>query len=119
VKKGCFIQTIIVLTILTAAVVYILQNHFDELVLSPGKKVLKGVMLDEFDDKFAFIYSSPEKDSFKVVFNNILTKKIEIDKELSSEEFKDFFESINHVFADSIIDQSELKEINIKAGLLK
>jgi hypothetical protein len=118
-KKGCFIQTIIVITIFTAVIVYIIQNHFDELVLSPGKKVLKGVMLDEFDDKFEFINSSPEKDSFKVVFNNILTKKFEADNELSDDDFKDFFESINHIFADSVIDQTELKEIKLKAELLK
>jgi hypothetical protein len=118
-KKGCFVQTIILLTVLTAVVVYIIQNHFDELILSPGKKVLTGIMMNEFDDKFSFVHPSAEKDSFKVLLGDMLQYKIEKEKEISSDEFKEFFESINHIFADSIIDKSELEELKTKALSLK
>jgi hypothetical protein len=37
-KKSCFIQVIIFLTILTAAIVYFIDNHFQDVVVNPGKK---------------------------------------------------------------------------------
>jgi hypothetical protein len=118
-KKGCFIQLIIVITIITAAVVYIIQNHFDDLVLNPGKKMLSGFILEEFDDKFDFVKPSPEKDSLKVMMNNIILTKIDRDKKISSDDFREFFNSINHVFADSIITRAELDEIKQKVYLIK
>jgi hypothetical protein len=118
-KKGCFLQLIIILTIITAAVVYIIQNHLDDLVIKPGKKMISGFILNEFDDKFEFVKPSPEKDSLKVMMNNIILSKIDRDKEISSDDFREFFNSINHVFADSVIDQAELNEIKQKVYLIK
>jgi hypothetical protein len=118
-KKGCFLQLIIVITIITAAVVYIIKNHFDDIVLNPGKKMIAGLILNEFDEKFDFVKPSAEKDSLKVILNELILQKIETDKEISSDNFKEFFRSINHVFADSVIDSNELNEIRNKTYLVK
>lgn len=116
-KKGCFIKIIIILTILTAAIVYIVQNHFDELILKPGKKALAEMYIEEFDDKAVFIAESPEKDSLRQIVRSLVLSKMEKEKNISNESLKDFFDSISHTLNDSIITLSELEEINKIAGL--
>jgi uncharacterized membrane protein (DUF106 family) len=117
-KKGCFIQIIIVVTILTAVIVYLVKNHFNELVIGPGKEFLSGMMMDEFDEKYSFVYETPEKDSLRLLLNDILFLSIDKSKKISNNSFNELFESIDHVFRDSLIDQSELNEIKEMARLL-
>lgn len=118
-KKGCFIKIIIILTILTAAIVYIIQNHFDELILRPGKKALAEMYISEFNTKASFIAESPEKDSVRNIVRDLVLNQIEKEKNLSNESLKSFFDSISHTLKDSIITFSELEEIKKIAGSIK
>ena len=69
-KKGCFIKSIIILTILVAAVLYVVQNKFDDFILKPGKKFLLPVIKNDFNKKIEQINPSPERDSLIVLLNN-------------------------------------------------
>jgi hypothetical protein len=101
-KKSCFIQVIIFLTILTAAIVYFIDNHFQDVVVNPGKKMISGMILDEFDEKYK------EKDSLKVILNELLLDKKNNDKNYSFENYDELFDSIDFIFRDSLIDKSEI-----------
>jgi hypothetical protein len=116
-KKGCFIKIIIILTILTAAVIYIIKNYYKELILEPGKKALTGIFVDKFNDEFAFINESPGKDSLRSIIGDMLVTRMENEKEISDEGLKHFFESISYTFEDSEITLSEVEEIRKIAGL--
>ena len=119
-KKGCFVKSIIILTIFIAAILYFVQNHLDT-ILKPGKKILKNLLLSEVESDLAYVKASPEKDSLLLLFDDYLDEKIDKIKTLSDKN-EDEIEiniykligSINkYVVPDSLIDRNELLEIKI------
>lgn len=117
-KKSCFIQGIIVLTILTAAIVYIVKNHLNDFVLNPAKKEFGKVIMNEFDEKYKFVQNSAEKDSFRVLFGDY----INIDKKgkmWSGDKIKKFFSIADNYLNDSLLTEKELTEIKKYAGTIK
>ena len=119
-KKGCFVKAIIVLTILVAAILYIVQNHLDT-ILTPGKKTLKKLALSGVENDLAYVKSGPEKDSLLVLLNDYIDRKFDKIKNLSEKNDENleinidkFIDSISiYVIKDSLIDEEELSKIKI------
>jgi hypothetical protein len=112
-KKGCFIKIIIILTILIAAVSYIIENHFDDFVLKPGKNIIKDLVFKDVNKRMEHVKNSPEKDSLKVLLNGFVFPKLRKEHKLNNEEFEDLIDSIETTLNDSVISSAELKNLKI------
>jgi len=109
-KKGCFLKSIIILTILVAAGLYIVQNHLDDIV-KPGKKIIKDLVMSDIEDDFAYVKSGSEKDSLKNILENYLTEKIENADKISDKDIDWLIDSVKFVVRDSIITREDLNKI--------
>jgi hypothetical protein len=109
-KKGCFIKLIVVLTILTAAVLYFVQNYFDRLILLPGKKILKSTLIENWDTNLKHVYDTPEKDSLKVLVNNFLMQ-IDLTDSLDETMIENFAVEFSRAIKDSLITNKEYNKL--------
>jgi hypothetical protein len=111
-KPGCFLKSIIILTILVAAVLYIIQ-HKSELFLEPGKKIVVNAFLDDWENNFNYVKNTPEKselkNTLKSFIDSLSIKKIPDDTEINK-----IAGMVQSAAADSIISRSELMEISDK-----
>jgi hypothetical protein len=114
-KKGCFIKMIIILTIFTAAVVYIIQNKFDEFVLNPGKKFLKEFTEEQINQELSHIKPSAEKDSLINITKDFFGNSA-ISKDFSPEKIDKIEEEFELVIRDSIIQPDELQKLKLLIG---
>lgn len=111
-KNGCFITAVVVFTILLGAALYIFQNHFDSLVLNPGKKLLAGFVKDELEEKLETVVDSPEKTELKMLISDF-SKNTEALKKLNEKDVNRLITTIESAMSDSIIQKSELEEISL------
>lgn len=116
-KRGCFLKSIFILTIVVAVVFYLIQTKWDEWVVTPGKKLLQPIVENEIEENLSFLYDSPEKDSLKSIISSYISElKFLSDKDslenLLSNKMKDFT-------LDSLISQEELEEIKTLIEKLK
>ena len=109
-KKGCFITTIVVSTILVGAGLYIFQNHFDDFVLNPGKKWIAGFVKDELDAKLISVIDSPEKNELKKLIKEY-SENTEALKKVKEKDIDKLIAEIESAMSDSIIQKTELEEI--------
>jgi len=109
-KKGCFIKIVVVLTIVIAAIAYIIQNKFDDFIFEPGKKIIAPLFLKTFNDDLKYVKKSPQKDSLKVLVKDYIENAKNL-KDLSEDSLKVFFRSIDYSIIDSVITNAELNNI--------
>jgi len=109
-KSGCFIKSIIVLTILIAAIMYIIQ-HRSGLFLEPGKKILTGFIKDDLDKEFSTVKDSPEKTELKNSLESYL-KNLKAENIPGNDDLNRIFDLVKHAVKDSVITASELNEIS-------
>lgn len=110
-KRGCFITVIVVTTIIVGTVLYIFQNHFDNLILNPGKKIIAGIVNDEISKKMKSVKESSAKTETMAAIKSF-SENSKILKLISEDDVKEIVEEIKAAAADSVIDESELKEIS-------
>lgn len=110
-KRGCFITVIVVITIIVGTVLYIFQNHFDNLILNPGKKIIAGIVNDEISKKMKSVKESSAKTETMAAIKSF-SENSKILKLISEDDVKEIVEEIKAAAADSVIDESELKEIS-------
>jgi hypothetical protein len=110
-KKGCFITAIVVATIVVGAVMYIFQNHFDSLILNPGKKLIAGFVKKELNQKMDPVADSPEKKELIKLIQNY-SENIEAIKKIKEEDVNRIVTAIENAVSDSVIKKSELEEIS-------
>ena len=91
---------------------YIFQNHFDSLVLNPGKKLLAGFIKNELEEKLIVVADSPEKAELQKLIEN-LSKETEALKKIMDKDIDGLINTIESAMADSIIKESELEEIKL------
>ncbi len=109
-KKGCFVKTIVILTIVVAAVLYIVENKLDDFVIKPGKKFLAPLIEKELNKKTNSLKYSPEKDSTVALIQNYF-KNVKI-KDIPSEgKIDSIKDSIEKMFKDSLISKEEFKSL--------
>ena len=109
-KPGCFIKSIIVLTIIVAAIAYIIQ-HKSGLLFNSGKKMLTEVFLNDWDKSYGYVKNTPEKnglkDSLKSFIETMKIRNLPADKELNR-----IIKMVQTAAADSVISDSELEIIS-------
>jgi hypothetical protein len=110
-KKGCFVKVIIVLTIVVAALLYIIQYHLDDLIINPAKEFFSELFVSGVDKELSYIEESPEKDSLRVLLKNYLQAKFTNTKELSNKDIDWLIDSVKVVVSDSIITPDDLNKI--------
>ncbi len=116
-KPGCFLKSIIVLTIIVATILYIIQ-HKSELFFVPGKKIIAGAFTENWDKQFDFVKDTPEKSELK------RTIKAYIDSlklnDIPDDDAIDRIASLVKAAAsDSIFSADEIKEISKKLKQIK
>jgi len=109
-KKGCFLKTVIIMTIIIASVLYIFQNKFDEIFIGPGKQFVLSVFEEKWATDFNYVQDNPEKDSLKSLIKFYIAD-IKSADEFSDEETEKIFQILKNSFKDSLIDKTELSEI--------
>ncbi|MFO7524184.1 MAG: hypothetical protein R6W68_01900 [Ignavibacteriaceae bacterium] len=105
-KKGCFIKSIIILTIFVGAISYIVQYKLDDWILNPAKKIFIPVIENSMKEKYEFIYDSPEKDSL-ISFISSFIENTDLLEEADSLKIK-LWSNINLIAVDSIVTKEEL-----------
>jgi tRNA C32,U32 (ribose-2'-O)-methylase TrmJ len=106
-KKGCFIQIIIVLTIVTAAVLYIVNNKFDEIIFNPGKSLI----VNQITKDLNYVKETPEKDSLRSLITSYI-KNLKSFKSISKKPIERFVDSLKIALKDSIINKREYKNLS-------
>ncbi len=109
-KKGCFVKLIIIITIFTAIVVYIIQYKFDELVVKPGKKFISSFAVEQVREKFSELKPSPEKDTLSLLAKDIFSDSA-VSKEIPVGELHEFVQSLDRAALDSILTPAELQNL--------
>ncbi len=109
-KKGCFITAIAVTTIIIGAALYIFQNHFDSLVLKPGKKIIAGFVKDELREKLKFVKDSKEKMELKELVKKY-SENPKVLEQFNQEDLEQLISEIKYAITDSVITKSELEKI--------
>jgi hypothetical protein len=117
-KKGCFITTIVALTIIVAAILYVFQNHFDSLILNPGKKFVAGFIKDDIKSKIKFVADSPEKTELINLIEDYASDKKVLEK-VKEADINKIISAIETAAEDSLIGKAELENISqlLKARL--
>ena len=105
-KKGCFIRSVFVLTIITGIAVYLVQTKWDTI-----KIMLAGVPRKGIDKTLVKFKESPEKDSLKVLFDDFFEKHLVNFNEFSNNMFDPLVDSLKEFSSDRIIDNRELNQI--------
>lgn len=105
-KKSCFIRVIIILTIITAVILYIINNKFNEVILNPSKQLL----VSQINRDLNYVKGSPEKDSLQVLIKDYITGIKHVD-DLSDNNLRTFIDSLKDALKDSTIDSIEFKSL--------
>lgn len=109
-KKGCFLNAVIIGTILIAAAVYIVENKFDEWFLKPGKELVLNEIINNWDNEFKYIYASPQKDSLKILLVYYVDNIKSLDEVVLTNE-KSFANEFESVIEDSLITKNEISKL--------
>jgi len=109
-KKGCFLNAVIIGTILIAAAVYIVENKFDEWFLKPGKELVLNEIINNWDNEFKYIYASPQKDSLKNLLVYYVDNIKSLDEVVLTNE-KSFANEFESVIEDSLITKNEISKL--------
>lgn len=117
-KKGCFIKSVIILTILVAAILYIVENKFDDFILKPAKEIFIPTISKEIDKDLNKIKPSRERDSLKILINNYLSD-IKENSSISKDKIEDVAKSIESSLKDSVVTPTELNKIKKLMDLKK
>src|SRR5512135_2884200 len=70
-KPGCFLKSIILLTILVAGIMYIIQ-HKSVLFFEPGKKIVAPLIIESLNDEFGYVKNTPEKIKLKEILDSFI-----------------------------------------------
>lgn len=116
-KTGCFIKSVIILTILIAAILYIIQ-HKSELFMNPAKKIVSGVLMDNWDEEYKFVKDTPEKYELKNTVKSFI-ESLKLKNMPDENKLDKIVHMVDSAAVDSIITTDELKEISEKLNLLK
>ena len=111
-KKSCFIQAVVIVTILIAAIIYVIQYKLEDWFIKPGKKFLISEAVKNLDNEVSYIQESVQKDSLKSLmkyyFENIKTMEevVNLDEEIFINEF-------DAVIEDSILTDEEISKLTM------
>jgi len=111
-KKGCFIQSVVIVTILIAVIIYIIEYKLNDWLVKPGKELILSELSKNWEKETAYIKESVEKDSLKLLMQyyleNIKTMEdvVNLEQDIFLNEFKD-------VIKDSLITDNEISNLTL------
>lgn len=111
-KKSCFIQAVVIVTILIAAIIYVIQYKLEDWFIKTSKKFLISEAVKNLDNEVSYIQESVQKDSLKSLmkyyFENIKTMEevVNLDEEIFINEFE-------AVIEDSILTDEEISKLTM------
>jgi hypothetical protein len=111
-KKSCFIQAVVIVTILVAAIIYIIQYKLDDWFIKPAKNILVSEATENWENEVKHIKDSAQKDSLKALLfyyiENIKSTEevVNLDTEIFSKELK-------QVTEDSIISDEDISKLTL------
>lgn len=111
-KKGCFIQSIVIITILVAAAIYIIQYKLDDWLVKPGKKLILSEVSKNWGKETAYIKESLEKDSLKSLMKYYL-ENIKMMEDVVNLEPDIFLSEFELVIEDSLITDNEISNLTL------
>lgn len=111
-KKGCFIQSVIIVTILIAAIVYIVKYKLEDWLVKPGKKLILSEVSKNWEKEAAYIKESVEKDSLKSLMKYYL-ENIKTKEDVVNLEQDIFFSEFKLAIEDSLITDNEISNLTL------
>ena len=105
-KKGCFIRSVFVLTIVTGVAVYLVQTKWDSI-----KNMLADVPRKGIEKSLVKFKESPEKDTLKTLLDEFFTKHLVNFNSFSNKMFDPLVTSLTNFSSDSLLDGYELNQI--------
>ena len=111
-KKSCFIQAVVVLTILVAAAIYIIQYKLDDWFIKPTKNILLSEAVKDWDKEVKHIHESAQKDSLKALLIYYIDN-IKSMEDVVNLEKENFLKEFNLVIEDSLITSKEISKLTL------
>ncbi len=111
-KKSCFIQSIVIITIFVAAAIYIIQYKLDDWLIKPGKKLILSQVSKNWEKETAYIKESLEKDSLKFLLQYYL-ENIKTMEDVVNLEQDIFLSEFNIAIEDSLITDNEISNLTL------
>jgi len=111
-KKGCFIQSVVIVTILIAVAVYIIKYKLDDWLVKPGKELILTELSNNWEKETAYIKESVEKDSLKSLMKYYL-ENIKTMKEVVNLEQDIFLSEFEVAIEDSLITDKEISKLTL------
>jgi len=111
-KKSCFIQSIVIITIFVAAAIYIIQYKLDDWLVKPGKKIILSEVSKNWEKETAYIKESLEKDSLKFLMQYYL-ENIKTMEDVVNLEQDIFLIEFNIAIEDSLITANEISNLTL------
>lgn len=111
-KKGCFIQSVVIATILIAVVVYIIKYKLDDWLVKPGKELILTELTKNWENETAYIKESIEKDSLKSLMKYYL-ENIKTMEEVVNLEQDIFLSEFELSIEDSLITDNEISNLTL------
>jgi hypothetical protein len=109
-KKGCFIKSVIFITILVGIVVYIVQYKLEDWLIEPGEKMFIQKIAENWNLESTFIKDSKEKDSLRVLVN-YYANRIKNMEEVVNLENNLFLNELEDIIEDSLVTENELSNL--------
>lgn len=111
-KKSCFIQVVIIVTILVAAAIYIIQYKLDDWFINPAKKILVSEVDKNWDNEVKHIEESVQKDSLRSLMIYYI-KNVKSMEEVVNLDEENFIKEFGVVIEDSIITDEEISQLTL------
>ncbi|OGU66447.1 MAG: hypothetical protein A2W30_07700 [Ignavibacteria bacterium RBG_16_36_9] len=111
-KKGCFIQAVVIVTVLVAAAIYIIQYKLDDWFIKPTKKFLVSEAIKNWDNEVKHINESVQKDSLRSLMIYYIENVKSMEEVVNLEEEK-FIKEFNLVIKDSLITDEEISKLTL------
>jgi len=111
-KKGCFIKSVIAITIFVGVVVYIVQYKLEEWLTEPAKYLQITQLAENWDTKTNFIRDSIQKDSLGVLLSSYFSSVESMEDVVNWEEDL-FLIGLQDAIDDSLITTDEISKLTL------
>ncbi len=105
-KKGCFLTSIIILTIVVAVGFYLYKKYWKE-IADYGKEKILQVSVNEINEEIDKLEKSIYQDSLKILLGQQVTKYKDVNFEDTMNRYGDFIDQTKFFIHDGKIDSIE------------
>ncbi|MCW8802790.1 MAG: hypothetical protein OQK57_00180 [Ignavibacteriaceae bacterium] len=109
-KKSCFIQVVVIVTILVAVIIYIIQYKLDDWFIKPVKNVLVSEVAKNWEKEVNHIKDSAQKDSLKALLIYYI-ENVKSMEEVVNLDTDIFLKEFNQVSEDSTISDEDISKL--------